>query len=405
MSTLTAAARDPEALTSAPRGCARRWLPWTLGVAALLVLVAVGAALAVRSWAVPSAPVCALCAPGSPPSPSPAADHLGSPGALAVPRQVRRAPIRSAGPGRPEWDPSGFSSPGMPLLRALPGPFAATQSLSEDVQGTLLLWQTLRGSVLPLPSPVLTFLSLQTSRAIYGQLVLREGECPEPLGSRSPAVETRAGGGGEVRTPGSTPGPSRAELSGHFFSESESPSASGFPFLTAFSAPIRASPVLPTSAQRALTPIHVLSRLQLNDGTLNWYSDPGITGVFLAQGLSYHEAQRELEVAVSGIYYVFLHLELKRVQSSSGKDEDSETVTVTLHLQPQGPAAFTLPVVLSSASSLAGGSQGLMLRLDARQRLSVRMSASQSVLDKSGRLSSWQISQGTLGLFLVAAED
>ncbi|XP_036898607.1 tumor necrosis factor ligand superfamily member 9 [Sturnira hondurensis] len=145
----------------------------------------------------------------------------------------------------------------------------------------------------------------------------------------------------------------------------------------------------------------------LMDGLLNWYSDPGLKGVFLAPGLSYDEHTQELVVAESGIYYVFLHLELQRVLASAGSGSGS--VSIALHLQPlgasvAGAAALALTLDLPSPSSeardSAAGFRGGLLHLSAGQRLGVYLKAA------AGVQPAWQLAQGAtvLGLYCVSTK-
>lgn len=145
-----------------------------------------------------------------------------------------------------------------------------------------------------------------------------------------------------------------------------------------------------------------LPAAQLTEGLLHWYSDPGLKGVFLAPGLSFSEHTQELEVAEAGIYYVFLHLELRRVVASAG----SGWVSIALHLQPPhaGAAALALtldlPPLSSEGPNSAAGFRGGLLRLGAGQRLGVRLNAT------ARARSTWQLAQGAtvLGLYQVATK-
>uniref|UniRef100_A0A8C7BKV6 TNF superfamily member 9 n=1 Tax=Neovison vison TaxID=452646 RepID=A0A8C7BKV6_NEOVI len=142
--------------------------------------------------------------------------------------------------------------------------------------------------------------------------------------------------------------------------------------------------------------------VQLTEGPLRWYSDPGLAGVFLGPGLSYDQHTGELMVAEPGVYYVFLHLKLQRVVSSQG----SGSVSAALHLQPLGapPAALAmtldLPPPSSEARDSAAGFRGSLLHLDAGQRLVVHLRA------EAGTHLAWQLAQGAtvLGLFRVATK-
>nr|XP_025844328.1 tumor necrosis factor ligand superfamily member 9 [Vulpes vulpes] len=142
--------------------------------------------------------------------------------------------------------------------------------------------------------------------------------------------------------------------------------------------------------------------VQLKEGPLRWYSDPGLAGVFLGPGLSYDQRTRELMVAEPGLYYVFLHLKLQRVMSSTG----SGSVSAALHLQPLGTEAAALDLTLdlpppsSEAHDSAAGFRGSLLHLDAGQRLRVHLRA------EAGAHPAWQLAQGAtiLGLFRVATK-
>ncbi|KAF6307342.1 TNF superfamily member 9 [Rhinolophus ferrumequinum] len=140
----------------------------------------------------------------------------------------------------------------------------------------------------------------------------------------------------------------------------------------------------------------------LTEGLLHWYSNPGLKGVFLAPGVSYDERTRELVVDEAGIYYVFLHLELRRVVASAG----SGWVSIALHLQPLGAGAealaltLNLPPLSSEARDSVAGFRGGLMHLGAGQRLGVRLSA-----EAAARLA-WQLAQGAtvLGLYRVATK-
>lgn len=142
--------------------------------------------------------------------------------------------------------------------------------------------------------------------------------------------------------------------------------------------------------------------VQLTEGPLRWYSDPGLAGVFLGPGLSYDQHSRELMVAEPGVYYVFLHLKLQRVVSSFG----SGSVSVALHLQPLGAGAAALALTLdlpppsSKAPDSASGFRSSLLHLGAGQRLGVHLRA------EAGAHPAWQLAQGAtiLGLFRVATK-
>ena len=142
--------------------------------------------------------------------------------------------------------------------------------------------------------------------------------------------------------------------------------------------------------------------VQLTEGPLRWYSDPGLAGVFLGPGLSYDRHSRELMVAEPGVYYVFLHLKLQRVVSSFG----SGSVSVALHLRPldAGAAALALTLDLpppsSKAPDSASGFRSSLLHLGAGQRLGVHLRA-----EAEAHLA-WQLAQGAtiLGLFRVATK-
>ncbi|XP_006749190.2 tumor necrosis factor ligand superfamily member 9 [Leptonychotes weddellii] len=144
------------------------------------------------------------------------------------------------------------------------------------------------------------------------------------------------------------------------------------------------------------------TEVQLTEGPLHWYSDPGLAGVFLGPGLSYDQHTGELMVAEPGVYYVFLNLKLQRVVSDKG----SGLVSAALHLQPLGVRAAALALTLdlpppsSEARDSAAGFWGSLLHLGAGQRLGVHLRAEEGV-----RLA-WQLAQGAtiLGLFRVATK-
>uniref|UniRef100_A0A673TRI4 THD domain-containing protein n=1 Tax=Suricata suricatta TaxID=37032 RepID=A0A673TRI4_SURSU len=142
----------------------------------------------------------------------------------------------------------------------------------------------------------------------------------------------------------------------------------------------------------------VAQDVQLTEGPLRWYSNPGLAGVFLGPGLSYNQHTRELMVAEPGIYYVFLNLKVQRVVSGAS---GPCSVSVALHLQPLGAAAAALALTLDlppSSSDSASGSRGSLLHLGAGQRLGVHLRT------QGGPHPAWQLAQGAtiLGLFRVS---
>uniref|UniRef100_A0A8C0L727 TNF superfamily member 9 n=1 Tax=Canis lupus dingo TaxID=286419 RepID=A0A8C0L727_CANLU len=179
------------------------------------------------------------------------------------------------------------------------------------------------------------------------------------------------------------------------------PRPPALPALPALPAPLPdAGARLPDSPQEP--PSLLPPSVQLKEGPLRWYSDPGLAGVFLGPGLSYDQHTRELMVVEPGLYYVFLHLKLQRVMSSTG----SGSVSAALHLQPLGTEAAALDLTLdlpppsSEARDSAAGFQGSLLHLDAGQRLRVHLRA------EAGAHPAWQLAQGAtiLGLFRVATK-
>ncbi|XP_046493839.1 tumor necrosis factor ligand superfamily member 9 isoform X1 [Equus quagga] len=144
----------------------------------------------------------------------------------------------------------------------------------------------------------------------------------------------------------------------------------------------------------------------LTKGLLRWHSDPGLAGVSLAPGLSYDESTQELVVAEAGVYYVFLHLELKPVVASAG----SGSVSAALRLKPPRTGAAALAMTLDlpppssgARDSRAVGFRGSLLHLGAGQRLSVHL-LSVHLPAAAGAPPTWQLAQGAtfLGLFRVA---
>uniref|UniRef100_A0A7N5KCA2 TNF superfamily member 9 n=2 Tax=Ailuropoda melanoleuca TaxID=9646 RepID=A0A7N5KCA2_AILME len=158
---------------------------------------------------------------------------------------------------------------------------------------------------------------------------------------------------------------------------------------------------LPDSPQGVFAQL-VARDVQLTEGPLRWYSDPGLAGVFLGPGLSYDQHSRELTVAEPGVYYVFLHLKLQRVVPSKG----SGSISAALHLQPLDVGAEALALTLdlpppsSEARDSAAGFRGSLLHLRAGQRLGVHLRA------EAGVHLTWQLAQGAtiLGLFRVATK-
>uniref|UniRef100_A0A8C0XJE9 THD domain-containing protein n=1 Tax=Castor canadensis TaxID=51338 RepID=A0A8C0XJE9_CASCN len=127
----------------------------------------------------------------------------------------------------------------------------------------------------------------------------------------------------------------------------------------------------------------------LENGILSWYSQPGLAGVFLSPGLSYNEHQRELVIAKTGTYFVFLRLKLHKTLPTANVEG---TITLALQLQPPqaGAKDLTLTVKLQHYSGedepeLFGGR---LLHLDAGQRLSARLG-----VHLTGNTNHWQLAQ------------
>nr|XP_020772468.1 tumor necrosis factor ligand superfamily member 9 [Odocoileus virginianus texanus] len=159
---------------------------------------------------------------------------------------------------------------------------------------------------------------------------------------------------------------------------------------------------LPNSPQQGVfAQLVVADGAQLTEGPVQWRSEQGLTGVTLAPGVHYDKHTQELVVPEAGVYYVFLHLTLKRVMASNHNRSDS--VSVALDLQPrQAGAALTLTLDLPPPPSgnSAAGFRSSLLHLDSGQRLRVYLRpAIQEPL-------SWQLSaEATVwGLFRVAAQ-
>lgn len=168
------------------------------------------------------------------------------------------------------------------------------------------------------------------------------------------------------------------------------------------------SPLLPrvSPLPRTVTAPSVLnirssfpSAVTLENGILSWYSQPGLAGVFLSPGLSYNEHQRELVIAKTGTYFVFLRLKLHKTLPTANVEG---TITLALQLQPPqaGAKDLTLTVKLQHYSGedepeLFGGR---LLHLDAGQRLSARLG-----VHLTGNTNHWQLAQHAtaLGLFRV----
>ncbi|XP_007460800.1 PREDICTED: tumor necrosis factor ligand superfamily member 9 [Lipotes vexillifer] len=146
----------------------------------------------------------------------------------------------------------------------------------------------------------------------------------------------------------------------------------------------------------------VVADVQLTEGPLHWCSEQGMTGVTLAPGVSYDKHTHEVVVVQAGVYYVFLHLALKRAMASNGNSSGSVSVALNLRPLQAGAAALALTLDLpppSSGNSAAGFRSGL-LHLDAGQRLSVHL----RLAVREPR--AWQLSADAtvLGLFHVATQ-
>ncbi|KAG5208850.1 tumor necrosis factor ligand superfamily member 9 isoform X2 [Ovis aries] len=158
---------------------------------------------------------------------------------------------------------------------------------------------------------------------------------------------------------------------------------------------------LPNSPQGVFAQLVVADGAQLTEGPVQWRSEPGLTGVTLAPGMRYDKRTQELVVPEAGVYYIFLHLTLKRVMA--GNLNSSDSVSVALDLQPhQAGAALTLTLDLPPPPSgnSAAGFRSSLLHLDAGQRLSVHLRP------RIQEPLSWQLSaESTVwGLFRVAAQ-
>lgn len=143
---------------------------------------------------------------------------------------------------------------------------------------------------------------------------------------------------------------------------------------------------------------------KLTEGPLHWCSEPGMKGVTLTPGVRYDRDTHELVVVKAGIYYVFLHLALKRVvavNSNSNSNISSGSVSVALHLQPSHAEATALALTLDlpppSSGNSAAGFRGGLLHLGAGQRLGVHLHP------ELRKPLTWQLLDTTaLGLFRVA---
>ncbi|XP_059775852.1 tumor necrosis factor ligand superfamily member 9 [Balaenoptera ricei] len=155
---------------------------------------------------------------------------------------------------------------------------------------------------------------------------------------------------------------------------------------------------LPDSPQGVFAQLVVADGVQLTEGPLHWCSERGMTGVTLAPGVSYDKHTHEVVVAQAGVYYVFLHLALKRVMASNG----NSSVSVALRLRPlqAGAAALALTLDLPPLGNSAAGFRSGLLHLDAGQRLSVDLRL--SVREPRA----WQLSADATvwGLFHVATQ-
>uniref|UniRef100_A0A8D2DV39 TNF superfamily member 9 n=1 Tax=Sciurus vulgaris TaxID=55149 RepID=A0A8D2DV39_SCIVU len=143
----------------------------------------------------------------------------------------------------------------------------------------------------------------------------------------------------------------------------------------------------------------------LRNGTLSWYSQPWLKGVYLSPGLSYDEYKQELAVTEAGVYYVFLQLELQRKASLQVRGQ----VSLALLLQPRGAGATALALTVdlpcsSEPRDSAGGFRGDLLHLGAGQRLIVRLSV--HLHAGANAHNAWQLAQGAtvLGLFRVTTK-
>ncbi|MXQ83919.1 hypothetical protein E5288_WYG002569 [Bos mutus] len=159
---------------------------------------------------------------------------------------------------------------------------------------------------------------------------------------------------------------------------------------------------LPNSPQQGVfAQLVVADGAQLTEGPVQWRSERGLTGVTLAPGVHYDKRTQELVVPEAGVYYVFLHLTLKRVMA--GNRNGSDSVSVALDLQPyQAGAALTLTLDLPPPplGNSAAGFRSSLLHLDAGQRLSVHLRP------RIREPLSWQLSaEATVwGLFRVATQ-
>ncbi|XP_074058272.1 tumor necrosis factor ligand superfamily member 9, partial [Macrotis lagotis] len=177
----------------------------------------------------------------------------------------------------------------------------------------------------------------------------------------------------------------------------------------AASTALRANPgPSPTSTERSAAPFPtkgpyaqlVMKDVLVKNQTLNWYSNPNLSGILLDPQMNYDDDKGELEVRVAGLYFIYTHLKLQQVvvpAYSQGIIEVSGLV-----VRPSGSRTFlnlSLDVGPSS-TSIVTISEFSLIYLDHGDRLKFRMNT------PAGDFLDWQLlsETSTFGLFWVAGK-
>ncbi|XP_072458131.1 tumor necrosis factor ligand superfamily member 9 [Notamacropus eugenii] len=140
----------------------------------------------------------------------------------------------------------------------------------------------------------------------------------------------------------------------------------------------------------------VMKNALVQNQTLRWYSDPGLSGVFLDSQMKYDADKGELEVGVAGLYFVYAHLKLQQVMVSA---YSQGTVEVSVFRGSASRAVLTLSLEVGpSSTSIVTTSQSSLIFLDPGERLKLSMSTTE------GDFLDWQLAPeaSTFGLFWVA---
>ncbi|XP_036597639.1 tumor necrosis factor ligand superfamily member 9 [Trichosurus vulpecula] len=167
---------------------------------------------------------------------------------------------------------------------------------------------------------------------------------------------------------------------------------------------LRTNPAQPSASERLSAPLVsaqgpyaqlVMKDVLVQNQTLTWYSDSSYSGVLLDSQMKYDDDKGELEVGVSGLYFIYAHLKLKQVMVPA---HSQGTVNVSVFRSSTHQAILTLSLDVGPSSTLtATTSQFSLTSLHSRERLKLFMSTTE------GDFLDWQLvsEASTFGLFWV----